>query len=100
MATKNQWNFPKMRFNSCFFFIKFGEEGTGTVVIPLDTIQRFYLHSSKLMGSSLTLYFAVIIVHGRTVKYRLHTKYLVLASSIIIGDESTVEIPWPLFLLS
>lgn len=70
------------------------------MVIPLDRIHRFYLHLSNLMWTSLTPHFPVIIVHGSTVEYRLDTKSLILASSIIIGDESTVEIPWSLFLLS
>jgi len=47
-----------------------------------------------LIGTSLTLHFTVIIVHGRTVEYRLDTKSLTLASSVLIGDENTVEIPW------
>jgi hypothetical protein len=46
------------------------------------------------LGNSLTLHFAVIIVHGRTVEYRLDTKSLILAPSVLIGDDSTVEIPW------
>ena len=51
------------------------------------------------METSLTLHFAVIIVQGRTVEYRLDTKSLILASSIIISDESTADIPWSFFLL-
>jgi len=46
------------------------------------------------MGTSLTMYFAVIIVHGRTVEYRLDTKSLILVSSALIDDEITVEILW------
>jgi hypothetical protein len=98
MATKNQWNFPKNEISFILLcFIQFGEKGAGTVVIPLDMTQRFYLLPSTLMGTSLTLHFAVIMVHGRTVEYLLDTKSLILASSVIIGDESAVEIPWSLF---